>query len=199
MKKSILHIAMLSLASVFYSCSEKNEVAPAEAVYQISPYQDTLTGNPNCEPLITTFYAGQTIDAGTITVSNDNTNLYVTFTTIGGWQMKESHLYVGPLSGLPSTPKGNPKIGNFPYKQEHEAGVNSYTYTIPLSSLGESDCIAVAAHAAVVQLSETGEELEGETAWGAGTRLTNPGSWATYFKYCICWGEGGEGTGESGN
>ena len=65
--------------------------------------------------------AGQHIDVGTVTVSNDATNLYVTYTlddpdypdaTFG-----TLHLWVGTdLATMPATPQGSPIPGQFPYK-----------------------------------------------------------------------------------
>jgi hypothetical protein len=56
--------------------------------------------------------------------------------------------------------------------------VSQYTFTIPLSSLG--NCFIVAADAKVTRYGSS------ETAWGAGTRFSagNSSSWATYFSYC---------------
>ncbi len=68
----------------------------------------------------TTLYAGQHINVGTLTVSNNNTNLYVTFSVKEDWWLSETHLFVGREVDLPLTGSGNPKIGHFPYHGTHD-------------------------------------------------------------------------------
>ncbi len=101
----------------------------------------------SCISTVSNFYAGQHFLAGTISVKNDANNLYVTFNTIDGWVMGQTHLYVGSLSNLPVGNSGNPNIGRFPYKTAHVGNTTNFTYTIPRSSLGSQTCIVVAAHA----------------------------------------------------
>jgi hypothetical protein len=101
------------------------------------------------------FWAGQDTNAGSVSATQDETNLYVTFTTTGGWEMSLTHLYVGT-----SAPGGyNP--GGFPYQTTHSPRVTTYTYTIPLASIGavSGDVVYIAAHANV----HNGQQAE--TAW----------------------------------
>jgi len=104
---------------------------------------------------IATFWAGQNYDAGTVSVYNDATTLYVTFTTTGGWTMGLTHLYVGLVPPASYSP------GSFPYQTAHDPAVTSFTYEIDLESLGAGpgDTVYVAAHAEV----SNGEQSE--TAW----------------------------------
>ncbi len=101
----------------------------------------------------TNLMAGQHHNAGTVSVTKDAENLLVTYETntdtssTKNWTIKATHLYVGACDAIPTTKAGNPKIGRFPYKQDHDAGTTSYTYTIPLDTL--DDCFCVAAHAVV--------------------------------------------------
>jgi hypothetical protein len=144
---------------------------------------------------VTTLYAGQTINAGTVTVSNDASSLYVEFSTSNGWHLTESHLAIATsLAGIPQTKSGNPKIGNFPYKRTYEPPVTSDTYVFSLDQLAVSlgldrftcgsTSLVIAAHAVVVQLDGNGGVISRETGWGAGSGF--PGAnWATYFGYTI--------------
>ena len=181
----------LAVGIMLMSSCEKRDVSPQYAKSNENTTEITsdipspAIASTTCENTVSQFYAGKNMLAGTITVRNDSVNMYVTFHTNGDWLMQQTHLYVGPLSGLPTGSSGNPKIGNFPYKQPHEPKVTDYTYTIPLSSI-TSNCIVVAAHAEVVQLSSNGSYVNGQTAWGAGKQISSGGSWASYFDYCIC-------------
>jgi hypothetical protein len=75
-------------------------------------------GSHDCQPnsLTTTLFAGQTIDAGTVTVQAVGTALCVTFAATSDWAIEETHLAVATsLAGIPQTRKGNPRPGQFPY------------------------------------------------------------------------------------
>ena len=70
--------------------------------------------------------AGQTTKVGTVTVCNDETNLYVTFATTGSNYMRETHLAVETsLTAIPQTKKGNPIPGQFEYKTTHIPAVQT--------------------------------------------------------------------------
>lgn len=133
-----------------------------------------------------TLFAGQTTNAGTVTVANDASNLYVTYTTTVDWRLQQTHLHVADsLAGIPQTKTGNPKIGNFAYQRTHSPLVTTYTYTIPKSalSLDANQSVVIAAHAVVARVDGSGSVITSETGWAAGLPFTQRGSWATYFQY----------------
>jgi hypothetical protein len=135
-----------------------------------------------------TLLAGQFINAGTVTVTNDDDSIYVTYTTTGGWVINETHLYVGAPSGIPVTGSGNPIPGQFPYTDAHN-GVTSVTYAIPINP--NLNCYAVAAHASLALLSG-GSVVQTETGWSDGQPINQTGNWATYSTYCLLDCEGCE-------
>ena len=197
MKKLFSYALLLMLLTSFSGCWEKTpeEVSPASRKPAVEDPSEEI--DSTCGSKMVDFLAGQHIPAGTISITNDLTNLYVTFNTTGDWKMMETHLYVGSYEGLPKTKTGNPKIGNFPYKNSLGSDT-TFTYAIPLSSLGEDQCFVVAAHASVATLDLEGNVVEQQTAWGAGSQITEGGSWATYTVYCPCDGEGSGGGGNGG-
>jgi len=137
-------------------------------------------------PEVVTLFAGQTIDSGTVQVSNDEDYLYVTFTATDPWWLSQTHLHVADSQeGIPQTKKGNPKIGNFTYQYTHDPLVWEYMYTIPKSqlSLDGNNSVVIAAHAVVVQLDDAGYVVANETGWADGKTFVDRGSWATYFQY----------------
>lgn len=117
--------------------------------------------------------------------------MFITYSiTEEGWKIYETHLAVATAFGdIPQTKinkngiGGNPKVGKFPYKEDHPGGVLTYTYKIDLDDYGLKDSndeyhgtLYFAAHAIVYNPS-CGEE----TAW-ADTGLSFPGNnWALYF------------------
>ena len=138
-------------------------------------------------PQSTRLMAGQSIDSGTVTISNDQLgNITLTFNTVEPWILSDTHAHVAKsLDAIPQTRSGNPKVGNFSYKTTHTPGVSSYSYTIAADEIGYNlgDTIYIATHA-VVQRLDTGEITQQETAWGEGNAF--PGrNWAMYFTYIL--------------
>ncbi|MCG2790539.1 MAG: carboxypeptidase-like regulatory domain-containing protein, partial [Actinomycetia bacterium] len=129
----------------------------------------------------TNLIAGQHTVAGSITVSNDGENLFVTYETVDNWLINETHLYVGTTIPANSAP------GKFPYKREELGGVTTDTYAIPLDDLRVGPCntIYIAAHAELVN----GETKE--TGWAKGVKIEPGKNWAMYFNYQI-WPCGSE-------
>jgi len=126
----------------------------------------------------TTLFAGQTIDSGTVTTSNDGANLYVNYSTVSPWVITQTHLAVaGTLAGIPQTKGGNPIPGHFAYSTSFNPGVSIFTYTIPLSSLPTGE-LFIAAHAIVQEPGNT------QTGWAFGQPFAGA-NWATYVTYTI--------------
>ncbi|MBK8610035.1 MAG: hypothetical protein IPL84_08805 [Chitinophagaceae bacterium] len=130
--------------------------------------------------------AGQSINAGTVSVTNDDEYIYVTYNTANGWFLTETHLYVGDCAAIPVNNPGNPIPGHFPYSGTH-ANLTSYTYQVPISQIAPGSCGCIAAHAVVKQYNSSNQVINSQTAWGNGTRI-NPsgGNWGMKFEYCSC-------------
>ncbi len=170
MKKNYLW--SYSLVALFLLCIACNSEDVNFEFNEKSSAQQTT-----CEDAkIVTLIAGQHIDAGTVTVTNDEENLYVTYQTNDDWSISETHLYVGPEEDIPQTRSGNPKIGHFPYH-----GDNNDPFVIPLSDL--NDCFVIVAHAVVNKIVD-GEIKQSETAFGCGDKEFSGKRWGCYFEYC---------------
>ena len=128
------------------------------------------------------FMAGQFTNIGTISIQNTEDKLYVTFNTLNNWKFGQIHLFVGSKNKIPLNKKGSPQIGLFPYTMNFANFSNNYTFEFNLSDL--DNCFIIAAHAEVSLFDNNGQVIQSETAWGAGTRFVNSGSWATYYEYC---------------
>ena len=141
---------------------------------------------PECydDSTVVTLVAAQHLDAGTITIWNDDEFIYVTFRTTGDWFLTEVSLAGGrSLDAIPQTPNGNPIVGQFPLHEEFDPPVTEFTFTVryawPGEKLGPRCTIYVAGHAVVTRWS-----TQEETAWGAGEPFPGP-NWATYFTYQV--------------
>jgi hypothetical protein len=160
-KYSYLIIIILISSLVLAGCSLLSNIGQAPATDQSGITY--LTKHTEDAPFTTPLFAGQNIDVGTVSVWNDGTNLYVTYSTTDGWEMTETHLAVAnSLGGIPQTKTFNPIPGKFPYSTIHGPAVTEFTYTVPLAGLGTN--LYIAAHAKVVS------PIEGcyETVWQIG-------------------------------
>jgi hypothetical protein len=90
---------------------------------------------------------GEHIDVGDLSVTFDGTNLNIDYTTVGGWEMDETHLNVDTDWPAKHSP------GKYTYKHEDLGWVTTDSYSHP-ATYDETYCIV--AHA-VVRL-QTGEE-----------------------------------------
>jgi hypothetical protein len=132
--------------------------------------------------------AGQTQEAGYLSVSNDAEVLYVTYETTGGWTLVKTHLAVATTPyGIPVNNAGAPMPGRFAQQRAHEAGATSTSYDLSFADLGlaSGQSVVIAAHAALVRGEET------VSAWATGDRFVGSGTWATHFSYELnaCSGE----------
>jgi hypothetical protein len=178
MKKTLLIIALVTASVTIFSC--KKEMP--------KPEQNNVETNKvdigGCEATEVILKAGQTIDAGTISVTNDADYIYVTYTATNGWLITQTHLYAGSCELVPVNNAGNPIPGQFPYKTTHNYAA-SYTYQIQIGTIGNCGCIA--AHAVVVKLNSSGQIIQQQTGWGNGVRINpNGGNWGMKFAYCTC-------------
>ena len=150
-----------------------------------------------------TLLAGQTINVGTLSVVVVGDNLVVTYNITDPWVLGETHLYVGETDpeDLTSAP------GQFPYSEEHDPAVLTFTYTIPISEIDSyglkggkkwvadgvfgielGDEIYIAAQAEVIKQigvdPETGEPVyQEETTWAEGLEIRPDKNWAMYFEF----------------
>ena len=133
--------------------------------------------------------AGQDWDhpVGTLVVDHEDGDryLYITYNTIDGWEITETHLAVAlSLNGIPHTNSGNPKVGKFPYTHPAVEEPTQVEYIIDLNDFPSlnhdgyySGTVFIAAHA-VVQNPSFGSE----TAWADTISQQFPGNnWALYF------------------
>ena len=195
MKKLIFTLHLFALVTFFASCSKAdtqliaNENNPSNILKRPAGSGGSITGRDGdipptgttCTPTVVTLFAGQTINAGTVTVSNDANFIYVTFNTANGYVLTQTHLYVGDCALIPVNKPGNPIPGQFPYASAH-SNLTSYTYQIPIMAIPVGGCGCIAAHA-VVSLATGGGS---QTAWGNGTVINPDGQWGMKFNYCSC-------------
>lgn len=129
--------------------------------------------------------ASQDIDVGDVTVTDDGTDLTVTFTMEGDWCLLETHVHAGDEEDdIPQAGRGNPVPGQFEASSEDLGCVASHSETVSLPSSSDADVI-VAAHAVVVDQSDeqtqTIASAAGHTLFGPRDDYATPaaGDWGS--------------------
>lgn len=198
MKKLIFTLNLFALSVLLFSCTKTdteltgNENKPASISKGPTGNGGGLTGREAdtpptsaCTPSVVTLFAGQTIDAGNVTVTNDVNFIYVTYNTANGYVLTQTHLFVGDCALIPVNKPGNAIPGQFPYTSAH-SNLTSYTYQIPIMAIPIGSCGCIAAHAVVVKLNAAGQVVDQQTGWGNGTVINPTGQWGMKFSYCSC-------------
>lgn len=148
-------------------------------------------------------WAGQDNLAGIVTISNDDSNIYVYFDTDESADLSAVHVYV--YSSEDDVPDSRPAPGQTPYKADN-LNDDSYMISIPFAALNmEPNCddvYYVVAHAALITDDDSDDDEdvdsdlnnEGETAYSGGDDDELPevggggGSWFYAVIYTIICG-----------
>ncbi|NNE08278.1 MAG: hypothetical protein HKN20_06915 [Gemmatimonadetes bacterium] len=191
MKFRVSAAALILVGLVSAGCSQSS--GPLSPTADKKPRADVVAVDRTVESACgqsarVRFLAGQHIEVGDVTVTNDENTLCVDLVTRDGWYMDESHVAIALTpEELPQTGAGNPQVGHFALSDRHEPGTQSVSYCIDLGDAGFAGAqdLVIAAHA-VVHFEEEDDSnekaVQEETAWGEGTEF--PGnSWAMYFAY----------------
>lgn len=168
------------------SACQKETIAPKPPTSDDGAILGRIDDPSGCPATEVSLIAGQTMNAGTISVTNDADFIYVTYTTTNGWVLTQTHLYVGDCAAIPVNNPGNPIPGQFPYGNNH-SNITSYTYQVPISAIPAGGCGCIAAHCVVKQLNASGGTIQTQTGWGQGTLINlTGGNWGMKFSYCSC-------------
>lgn len=189
-----LHARVMQLTVVFLFSWFMGGVALAQQMCQA-----LIPGGTQVQ----TIFAGQTIEAGTVTLEVLGEDLVVSYNTIDEWELTEAHLWVGSsLDDLPRARNGNPKIGRFPYNSGELPNVTEYSFVVPLAELDFScpsdDTNFFAAAHAVVERPDGSGGTQSETGWAEGDRIVPRGSWATFFEFTLACACGDDTGGDDG-
>lgn len=136
-------------------------------------------------------YAGQTTVAGELLIHNDETTLYLDFTTLG--IIEEIHVYLYGVNDL--LPVSRPVPGKAPY---HLSNVldDQATLAIPLTPLIDGSRWVLAVHVAFTATADLTDPialaLAGETAYAAGETtpsFPNRGAWFYLIGFTVKVGQ----------
>jgi hypothetical protein len=174
----LLSILLVALFVAFVGCGgTSNPVDPQDNGGRTVEWYNT-------PPVVWPLMAGQSIQVGTITVTNDLSYLHVTYQiTVPDWYLTTTHVAVATsLDGIPHNKQGIPVPGQFPYKTDHNPPVTSFQYDIPLGWV-EGTELYIATHAEVEKIVQ-GVVRQSETGW-AGDHKFPCKRWAYYFHWTV--------------
>ena len=155
------------LAAFAVGCRDNAVTNPVDEERALPAAEDRViespsTGNllssapviPTCAPTISYQLTDLRNTIGTVTVTNDAENIYVTYkVTEEDWFLSQTRLAVTKtLLKVPRDEKKEPKPWSFPYSTDHQPVVTSFTYVVPLRAANAvaGDDVIVAAMAGVV-------------------------------------------------
>ena len=170
------------------------------ALIGIARNAEFVCGDPSVQDLT----AGQNIDIGSITISNDEDFLYVAFETDDPWVLGTTHVHVGfHIDDVPKAGNGQPIPGQFDYAHERdveggEPAVTEDEYAIPFTDLGleSGECdvpLFIWAHAESFQLDGDDVVIAEETAFGGDTPCEDTPRWCFLAEYTLQCCENGGG------
>lgn len=196
LRKSIFLFAAVPL---FFAGCEKSQLNDSPANADVEKSTATYCGTPMVTNIYEQAQDGSGIPGstsyGTVTVSNDADNLYVTYDLIEGWEINYTgpaykigiNLFVGTQAGLEAIHPSNVFGVNssvhiiedlLPYEyMPSVAGVTGYTFVIPRSAIAV-DCPLI------VTTIDIRNSLTGVIKHDL-SAMSNTKCYAYYFQYCM--------------
>jgi len=132
-----------------------------------------------------TLWAGQNINAGTVSVSRDSGTLYVVYRTNEKYLISGVHVWVGTsLADLPTNNQGIPVPGQFPVNQPVNPAASEVVVSVPLGSWTAGTQLFIFTHADLIGQNVNGTQYGNETGW-AGDKSLDIARWNFYFSYTL--------------
>ena len=136
-------------------------------------------------PTSYTLWAGQNINAGTVSVSRDSGTLYVVYRTNEKYLIGGVHVWVGTsLADLPTNNQGIPVPGQFPVNQPVNPAASEVVVSVPLGSWTAGTQLFIFTHAELIGQNVNGTQYGNETGW-AGDKSLDIARWNFYFSYTL--------------
>lgn len=167
-EKKMRSFLALSFAILAAACS--TSTATIETDVLGSDEQSVTCGSNNaCPTQLTRLVTASAIAAGSVSVRNDDKNLYIEVVADSPWQLHELNLFAG-TGALPVNPAGQPVPGHFPYRLKFATPTTRFSQAIPLANLpgGCGQTLKTLVHADVTHQASNGIR---ERAYGDGTRV----------------------------
>jgi len=121
--------ALLAFALIFVGCQNKENLTGPKIENQNTEFT-VRVGDQSMEY---PFFTEKNSKIGVISVVNDKTDMYVTYSVNEQWNLVKTYVHVAvDLNEIPFHTNGIPDTDLFAYKAKHDPFVKKYTYKIPL-------------------------------------------------------------------
>jgi hypothetical protein len=182
-------ILVISLTALV-SCSKSDLTAPQRQGSLSASSSSNLDDFRICgDPVVYNLIDHSKTVLGTISISNDETNLFVTFNiTSPDFKLAKAALVIGTLAHVQAGTNtiGWPKLGQGPispdFTQTSKPEVTSYTFTIPLSNY--EDCFYISAYGKLVKRDPTTNKVVASDFVFIESQTLTSKCWSTYVNYC---------------
>jgi len=169
--------------TAFLSCSKRDLTAPkSSSISARSGSNSVVCGTPESFNLIDKYK----VQLGTVSVSNDATNVFVTINISDpDFKLVKAALIIGTQQHVTDgVTTGWPKLGPGPvspdYSQTFKPGVTTYTFTVPIGSL--ENCFDFAVYGKLTKKVD-GKNVADIIFLQSDPQLTTK-CWQTYAQYC---------------
>jgi hypothetical protein len=187
MKTFRFTMALLAITvTAILGCSKTDLTAPNQSSISSRSSSNTVAG---CDPVIYCLIDNQKVQQGTVTVSNDATNVYIKIDiTAANVKLTKAALIIGDLTHVINGTNltGWPTLGPGPLNPDYSvtlAKVTTYTFTVPLASLG--DCFYIAIYGKICKKDAYGNTITDYIFLKSATQSSKK-CWSTYVQYCKC-------------
>jgi hypothetical protein len=127
-------------------------------------------------PLNVALVANGSTNEGSVSVTNDSTNIYITVTTAGTATMSQLAAALGAtLADIPQTANQTPIVSQFPYTETFSPPATTYTFTIPQGSLSAGSTVYIAVEATLAATAGSNDR-DGSDGYGDGGNGGNGGN-----------------------
>lgn len=186
MRNSLPILAAVAVLGWVAGCSESNDPISANPTGSAMTHAN-MGGDimPTLgEPMVVDLLTGPHRTVGTVTVTNDESLLYVTLSLNHPWILGQSKLAVA--SSLENFPRPHrPRRTDLFFRTWHQ-GEREFVYEIPLEQawyLGNED-LFISVGLVIHRLTLGGRPISARFAWADGERFPRFG-WRTYFVYTV--------------
>ncbi|HNP21058.1 MAG TPA: hypothetical protein PKM63_01510 [Panacibacter sp.] len=189
-----IRIGMASLAVIataILGCSKADLTAPRPSIETASFASESVAApNAVCgTPVVYNLIDSKKVPQGTITISNDATNVFVTFTsTNANLKFQKATLVVGDLAHVSAATNLTvwPKVATGPsapdFSMTFKPEVSTYTFTIPAANY--SDCFLVNAFGKMVQRDANNKIIATDYVFFDSKTEVSTKCWSSYVEYC---------------
>src|SRR5437868_6287983 len=190
MKTIRMSMALLALSlTALFSCSKSDLIKPQSQSLSSSISSNT-EGHICGEPVVYNLIDLSKAVVGTVSISNDESNVFITITPANSdFKIAKAELVLGTLAHVTAATDLTawPKLGQgqnpADFIQSFKPEVSSYTFTIP--SANYDDCFFVSAFAKLVKRDAiTHKVVASSLAFLQSETKTSCRYWSTYMEYC---------------